>query len=160
MIAKSLDRSGRWRSKTVAFRMSKEESDELDRLVAVSGLTKQSYIISRVLDKNVVVVPSSRVLKALQREISSLQHELKRAGTTQNLSQETAELVQVLAEILRGLGGEESTPEMSVANHAIATMHREGIEDGRGSAAPWKVQPTPLSKSDSSSPRAGDDDAE
>lgn len=160
MTTKSLDRSGRWRSKTVAFRMSEEENDELNRLVAMSGLTKQDYITSRLLEKDVVVVPSSRVLRSLQEEIGSLRRELQRAEEAGILPLETAELAQVLIEILDGLDGEEATPEISVANHAMATMNREGIEGGRGPAAPWKVQPTPLPKSNSSSHETGDCDAE
>lgn len=40
-----LDYEGRWRSHTVAFRASDEEAKMLNDLVALSGLTKQDYII-------------------------------------------------------------------------------------------------------------------
>lgn len=36
-----LDHQGRWRHKTVAFRVSQEESEQIDRMVRLSGLTKQ-----------------------------------------------------------------------------------------------------------------------
>lgn len=151
MSVKSLGRSGRWRSKTVALHMSEEESNELNRLVALSGLTKQDHIISRLLDKGVVVVPSSRVPRTLQEEIGSLQHELQRVEAVRILPQETAELLQVLTGILNGLGEEEAAPEVSIVNHAMVTMSREGIGCRRGPVAPWKVQPTPLSELNSSS---------
>ena len=48
MSAKNLDKHNRWRSKTVAFRMSPEEADMLDEFVKLSGLTKQDYIIRRL----------------------------------------------------------------------------------------------------------------
>ena len=38
---KNLDYQGRWRSKTVAFRVSEEEGKLLDDCVRLSGLTKQ-----------------------------------------------------------------------------------------------------------------------
>ena len=41
MSAKNLDRHNRWRSKTVAFRMSPEEADQLDTNVRLSGLTNK-----------------------------------------------------------------------------------------------------------------------
>lgn len=41
MSAKNLDRHNRWRSKTIAFRMSPQEADVLDSNVRISGLTKQ-----------------------------------------------------------------------------------------------------------------------
>ena len=63
MSEKNLDTHGRLRSKTIAFRMSQEEADLLDRLVAISGITKQDYIISKLSDTTVKVVPSSRMQK-------------------------------------------------------------------------------------------------
>ena len=49
MSAKNLDKHNRWRSKTVAFRMSPEEANTLDEFVRLSGLTKQDYLIDRAL---------------------------------------------------------------------------------------------------------------
>ena len=46
MSEKSLDRKGRWRSKTVAFRLSPEENETLNNMVKLSGLTKQDYIMN------------------------------------------------------------------------------------------------------------------
>ena len=43
MSAKCLDRQGRWRNKTVAFRVSPEEDELLETAVRLSGLTKQDY---------------------------------------------------------------------------------------------------------------------
>ena len=45
MSAKSLDAHGRWRNITVAFRVSPEEDEQIERLVRLTGLTKQDYII-------------------------------------------------------------------------------------------------------------------
>ena len=55
MSLKSLDAHGRWRSVTVAFRVSPEEDQQLERLVQLTGLTKQDYIISRLFERDVVV---------------------------------------------------------------------------------------------------------
>lgn len=54
-MEKILDYKGRWRNHTVAFRVSDEESKLLNDLVALSGLTKQDYIIRRLLCRDVVV---------------------------------------------------------------------------------------------------------
>mgnify|MGYP000915928488 CR=1 FL=1 len=48
MSLKVNDRKGRWRNKTVAFRMSPEEDEKLETVVRLSGLTKQDYIIKRL----------------------------------------------------------------------------------------------------------------
>lgn len=65
MSAKNVDRHGRWRNTTVAFRMSTEEAELLDARVAASGMTKQDYIIARLEEKDFVLVPSSRVQQGL-----------------------------------------------------------------------------------------------
>lgn len=56
MSERNNDRSGRWRNRTVAFRVS-EEARHLDMLVSISGLTKQDYITR---SSSTVASPSSR----------------------------------------------------------------------------------------------------
>ena len=55
MSAKNRDEHNRWRNITVAFRVSPEEDALLETYVKLSGLTKQSYITSRILEQDVVV---------------------------------------------------------------------------------------------------------
>ena len=43
MSRKVTDAQGRWRSKTVSFRMSPEENALLDSYARLSGMTKQDY---------------------------------------------------------------------------------------------------------------------
>ena len=62
MSAKNLDRHNRWRSKTVAFRVTPEENALIDTFARLSGRTKQDYITDRLLCRDVVVQgQSSRV---------------------------------------------------------------------------------------------------
>lgn len=46
--------------------MSPEEDAQLETAVKLSGLTKQDYIIRKLLDKEVVVQGNPRVYKALR----------------------------------------------------------------------------------------------
>lgn len=61
LSAKALDTHGRWRNITVAFRVSPEEDSQIETLVGLSGLTKQDYIMSRLLNRDVVVKGNPRV---------------------------------------------------------------------------------------------------
>ena len=63
MSAKNLDKHNRWRNKTVAFRVSPEEDEQLETFVKLSGLTKQDYITRRLLEKEVVVQGNPRVTR-------------------------------------------------------------------------------------------------
>ncbi len=49
MSQKRLDRKGRWRNMTIAFRVSPEENEAINQRVKLSGLTKQDYILFPLL---------------------------------------------------------------------------------------------------------------
>lgn len=61
MSEKNLDAHGGPRSKNISFRMSPEEANPPGSLVTISGQTKQDYITRKLLDRGIVVVPSSRM---------------------------------------------------------------------------------------------------
>jgi len=103
MTMKSRDEHQRWRSVTVGFRMSPEENEHLNRLVAISGLTKQDYIISRLLCKDVVVVGNPRVFKALKLELEAISAELSRLSSGEEISDELFDLMQVISAVMSGL---------------------------------------------------------
>ena len=66
----------RVRNKTLAFRVSEEEYDEILMLSRVSGMQKQDYLISRVLNKEIVVNPNARVKKYLEQYLKEIRDEL------------------------------------------------------------------------------------
>jgi len=103
MSVKNRDYKNRWRSKTVAFRMSPEEAVELNVLARLSGLTKQDYLIKRVLDKDVVVNGNPRVFKALRNQLSSVLEELRRLESVSTENDELIDLIRYITEILNGL---------------------------------------------------------
>ena len=78
MSEKNLDRNGRWRNITVAFRVSPEENERINAAVRISGLTKQEYMVRRLLERDVIVQPSSRIFKALRDQMTEILSELKR----------------------------------------------------------------------------------
>lgn len=62
----SCQKEARKKSKTITFWLTPGQAAEIDELVRLSGLTKQDYLTRRALDKQVVIVPSSRVVKSLK----------------------------------------------------------------------------------------------
>ena len=107
MSAKNLDRKNRWRSKTVAFRVSPEEDAQLETAVRLSGLTKQDYITRRLLERDVVVQSNPRVYKALRNELAAVLQELRRMKAGSGVDDELLETIELIAVILGGLKGEE-----------------------------------------------------
>lgn len=111
MSERNNDRSGRWRNRTVAFRVSEEEeARQLDMLVSISGLTKQDYITSKLLDRRVTVEPSSRIQRNLSGVMKEVLAELERADPSE-LTQELQESIATLARVFVGLGEEPREPD-------------------------------------------------
>lgn len=103
---RAADYKGRWRNKTVAFRVSEEEAKLLDDLVALSGLTKQEYIMQRLLNREVVVQGNPRVYKALKNQMERIYEELKRLEECSEESDEMFYTLQVIAITLNGMKGD------------------------------------------------------
>ena len=104
---KNLDCKGRWRNKTVAFRVSEEEGKLLDNCVALSGLTKQDYIVRRLQCRDVVVQGNPRVYKALRNQMADIYEELKRLEKCSAENEELLYTIQLIAEIMNGLKEED-----------------------------------------------------
>lgn len=131
MSDKNLDDAGRWRSKTVAFRVSPEEADLINAQVAMSGLTKQDYITKRLLARNVVVVSSSRVQRALQREAVRIYRELRRIRDAGDIDPELQARFDIFTRTFEALGMEgPGRSDVEEEDSAIARMSRDGANEG------------------------------
>ena len=106
MSAKVLDTKGRFRGKIVSFRCSEEENAALDVAVQLSGLTKQGYIISRVLNRDIIVQPNPRVYKALKDRLELVLAELKKSEEAATNS-DLLETINLIALTLNGIKGGE-----------------------------------------------------
>ena len=107
MSAKNLDKHNRWRNKAVSFRVSPEEDAQIETAVKLTGLTKQDYIIRRLLCRDVVVQGNPRVYKALKNQMAAIHEELKRLETVSPDNDELLYTLQVIAITLDGLKGED-----------------------------------------------------
>ena len=103
MSSKNRDTHNRWRSKTVAFRVSPEEDAQIERYVQLSGLTKQDYITRRLTHKDVVVQGNPRVFKALRNQLAEVLMELQRIESGSAVNDELLDLVEMIADILGGM---------------------------------------------------------
>ena len=103
MSHKSRDKEGRWRCVTVGFRASEEETQSINESARLSGLTKQEYIITRLQNRDVVVVGNPRVFRALKTKMDDIYHELLRLNSSDEVSKEFLETINLVAEIYKGM---------------------------------------------------------
>ncbi|BDF33143.1 hypothetical protein CE91St62_12080 [Lachnospiraceae bacterium] len=107
MSVKVLDQQGRWRNKTVAFRVSPEEDAQIEAAVRLSGLTKQDYIIRRLQEKEVVVVGNPRVYKALKNELAKVLVELQRIDSGGGVSRDLLDTMELITLTMQGMKDEQ-----------------------------------------------------
>lgn len=103
MSAKNLDNHNRWRNKTVAFRVSPEEDEQIETAVRLSGLTKQDYITRRLMCREVVVQGNPRVYKALRNEFAAVLAELQRIEAGGGADGELLDTIRLIASIMDGM---------------------------------------------------------
>lgn len=107
MSAKNLDSKGRFRARTIGFRVPPEEDALINSAVALSGLTKQDYIVKRLLCRDVVVQGNPRVYKALKNQLAAVLAELKRIENGSTVDDELLSTIQLITVTMNGLKGEK-----------------------------------------------------
>ena len=103
MSAKNMDSQGRWRSITVAFRVSSEEDALIESAVRVSGLTKQDYIIRKLTDRSVVVQGNPKVYRGLKLEMRAILEELKRIDGGASVNRDLLDRIDLVAAVMDGM---------------------------------------------------------
>ncbi|KAB0578455.1 hypothetical protein EI53_00207 [Fusobacterium naviforme] len=109
MSAKNLDHQGRWRSLTVAFRVSPEEDALIESAVRVSGLTKQDYITRKLTDRSVIVQGNPKVYRGLLLEMRSLLEELKRINIGDTVNEDILARIDLIASIMGKMREEDDS---------------------------------------------------
>lgn len=118
MAEKNRDIRGRWRSLTIGFRVSPEENEMINRIVKVSGHTKQDFLTSNMLGATITVIANPKVYKALKEEMIRLCEELIRIEKAGDLTPDYIVLIKTVTDIYAGLKGE---------NHAVNSKKEKEI---------------------------------
>ena len=103
MSAKNRDRCNRWRSKTVSFRVSLEENEQLNTFVKLSGMTKQDYIIRRLTSHTIIIQGNPRVYKALKNQLEASCAELQRIKKAGDCTPEFLDILNQITLILKDM---------------------------------------------------------
>lgn len=103
MSLKNRDEHNRWRNKTVAFRVSPEENEQIEIAVKLTGLTKQDYITRRLLCRDVVVQGNPRVFKALRDQLAAVLEQLQRIEAGKGVDDDLLDTIQMIAAIMDGM---------------------------------------------------------
>ena len=124
MRAKAPDGAGRVRPVTIGFRVTREQNAEIDELVAISGMTKQDYIVSRLTERSIVVTPNARVQQALARRMDRVYAELRRIERAGDIPADLRESVATIADAFAALGHEPADSDSEDERAVIVEMER------------------------------------
>lgn len=89
--------------------MSPEEREDLYTRVRLSGLTKQEYMVRRLLEREIIVQPNTRVFKALRNQMTEILAELRRIENGATVDDELLATIKTVAQTYNGLE-EKKTP--------------------------------------------------
>ena len=101
MSQKVKDDKNRWRNKVVAFRVSPEEGEELDKRWRLLGYrTKQDYLIEAVLKNKVTAVGNMQMIYQFRQRLKEILTELKRIEKAGDMDEELMTPVRTMLEIM------------------------------------------------------------
>ena len=103
MSARNNDDHNRFRSKTIAFRVSPEEDNQLNAIVSLSGLTKQDFIIAKLTDRTISVKGNCKVHRAVYDRLTDVLTELKRIESGGTVDDELSANISLIAQLIDGL---------------------------------------------------------
>ncbi len=114
----------RAKSVTVSFRMTPAQSRWLDDVVAESGMTKQDFIMARLREDGITVVPNRRIFLALRGHMAEVLRELRRIDPGCEVDGELVETIARLAREFTELRGEEAADVVAERFEGIIGLER------------------------------------
>jgi uncharacterized protein (DUF1778 family) len=96
----------RKRYKTVAFRMSDDERQELEKRIELSGRQKQEFLIKSVLHQKIVVIGNQVQFEKLKTQLDEIVSELRRIEHAEDVSENLLAPIRTAIEIINGFGSD------------------------------------------------------
>lgn len=93
----------RFRSQSIAFRVSPEEDKQINIAVSLSGMTKQDYITYKLLDRTINVKASCKVHRAVYDRLTEALEQLKRLNDGREIDDELMDNISLITRLVDGL---------------------------------------------------------
>ena len=90
----------RYRSQTIAFRVSPEEDKQINIAVSLSGMTKQDYITYKLLDRTINVKASCKVHRAVYDRLTEVLEQLKRLNDGREIDDELMDNISLITRLV------------------------------------------------------------
>ena len=143
MSVKNLDREGRWRDITIGFRVSEEENERINQLAALSGMTKQAFIIDRLEGNEITVLATTRVQKALAFQAKRIARVAAGSPVNARLMDVSGAILDVLRQMNdQGMAIDTLADGLTIEDMELSDLRRTMTPDMRQiPLTPEKVEP-------------------
>ena len=100
MSAKNLDDHNRYRCRTIGFRVSPEENEQINVAVSLSGMTKQDYIVAKLLDRTIHVQGNCKVHRAVYDRLTEVLTALQNVEAGASVDEELMENIRLITDVI------------------------------------------------------------
>lgn len=100
MSQKILDKRGRWRNHTIAFRVSEYEWKEIHERAAICGMQMQNYLTRSAIYQKIVFVGERKNLDTIRKKQNEILQELKRIRDASEITEDRLSALWIITEIL------------------------------------------------------------
>ena len=125
MSEKVKDEKNRWRNKTIAFRLSPEENEELEKRYRLLGYrTKQDYLIDSVLKNKVIAMGNMQMIYQFKRSLEEILSELQRIDKSEEMGEELMTPIRTILEIMEAIKNQDDpkTEEVQMPEQQYGQM--------------------------------------
>ena len=125
MSEKVKDEKNRWRNKTIAFRLSPEENEELEKRYRLLGYrTKQDYLIDSVLKNKVIAMGNMQMIYQFKRSLEEILSELQRIDKSEEMGEELMTPIRTMLEIMEAIKNQDDpkTEEVQMPEQQYGQM--------------------------------------
>lgn len=97
------DRHGRYRSRTIAFRVSPEEAEQISFAISLTGMLRQEYLVAKALNREIQVTGNSKIHKAVFDRLGEIKTELERIESGRYINEELTNNIKLIATVINSL---------------------------------------------------------
>ncbi|MCD8089681.1 MAG: hypothetical protein LUD81_03500 [Clostridiales bacterium] len=114
MSKKNTDTKNKWRNKTIAFRISPQEEQQLSLNVKLCGFrTRQDYILQCLLNHSIIAVGNPLMFISFKRQLNKISAELETNSHTE-IGEENTAAIKTMLEIIKAFEKTNKTKEANI----------------------------------------------
>ena len=128
MSEKIRDPKNRWRNETVAFRVSREEAQDIEDRVKLCGYrTKREYLADAAINQKIIAKGNPMMIVQFRRDIQRIEARLMELNGIEEMEEELLTPIRTMLEIMEAFAENEKQKKQE-NKKACATAIAKAVE--------------------------------